>query len=93
MLRSIISPGFSIPYLSKTAKKKFRDTLGYDETTQTTVSPLEIEKVQKTDGGLFKSMIIMKKYNGNKVLLHDCFKDVYGNYHDEAIYEIFPNGR
>lgn len=31
---------------------------------------------------------IIKKYNGNRVVLHDICKDNYGRYHDEYIYEI-----
>ena len=30
----------------------------------------------------------LKKYNGNKLIEHDVFKDKYGNYHDSYIYEI-----
>lgn len=29
-----------------------------------------------------------KKYNGNKVILHDVTKDKYGKYHNEIFYEI-----
>lgn len=29
-----------------------------------------------------------KKYNGNKYVLKDVFKDRQGNYHDDCIYEI-----
>ena len=29
-----------------------------------------------------------KKYNGNKFVLTDVFKDRYDNYHDDVIYEI-----
>lgn len=32
-----------------------------------------------------------KKYNGNKTILHDTFKDRLGNYHDTIIYEIILN--
>lgn len=32
-----------------------------------------------------------KKYNGNKVVLHNVIKDKKGNFHDDVIYEIFPN--
>lgn len=30
----------------------------------------------------------LKKYNGNKIVEHDVFKDKYGNYHDSIIYEL-----
>lgn len=30
----------------------------------------------------------LKKYNGNKIVEHDVFKDKYGKYHDSYIYEI-----
>ena len=29
-----------------------------------------------------------RRHNGNKVVLHDCTKDMKGHYHDEYIYEI-----
>ena len=32
-----------------------------------------------------------KKYNGKKHVLTDVFKDRYGNYHDDIIYEIIRN--
>ena len=32
-----------------------------------------------------------KKYNGQRVILHDCTKDNYGNYRDDYIYEIINN--
>lgn len=32
-----------------------------------------------------------KKYNGNKIILRDCIKDKFGKYHDDIIYEVFPN--
>lgn len=32
-----------------------------------------------------------KKYNGNKLIKHDVMKDKQGNFHDNVIYEIFPN--
>ena len=31
------------------------------------------------------------RHNGNKCVLHDCTKDMAGNYHDEYIYEILTN--
>lgn len=31
---------------------------------------------------------IISRYNGNCVVLHDVFKDIYGEYHNEFIYEI-----
>lgn len=32
-----------------------------------------------------------KKYNGNKLVMHDVIKDAQGNFHDSVFYEIFPN--
>lgn len=32
-----------------------------------------------------------KSHNGTKVILHDCTKDMSGNYHDEYIYEILSS--
>lgn len=32
-----------------------------------------------------------KKYNGNRVILHDVFKDTHGNYHDSYYYEIISD--
>ena len=34
---------------------------------------------------------LCKKYNGYCHILKDIFKDRMGNYHDDYIYEIFPN--
>lgn len=34
-----------------------------------------------------------KKYHGNRVVLHDTFRDRTGEYHDSIYYEIFPNKR
>ena len=34
-----------------------------------------------------------KKYNGNKVTLHDVTIDSHGNYHNEHIYEIIDGNR
>ena len=31
---------------------------------------------------------LCKRYNGNKFVLTDVFKDRYGKYHDSVIYEI-----
>lgn len=35
----------------------------------------------------------IKKYGGRRLELHDAVKDVYGNYHDEYIYEILKGGK
>ncbi len=32
-----------------------------------------------------------KKYNGTKHIFKDCFKDKYGKYHDNIVYEIILN--
>ena len=34
---------------------------------------------------------ICKKYNGRKLILKDCIKDLQGNYYDSYIYEIINN--
>ena len=33
-----------------------------------------------------------KRYNGRKFVLTDVFKDRYGNYHDDIIYEVICDG-
>ena len=33
-----------------------------------------------------------KRYNGRKFVLTDVFKDRYGNYHNDVIYEIIFDG-
>ena len=33
-----------------------------------------------------------KKFNGNKITVRQIARDQFGFYHDEFIYEIFPNG-
>ena len=34
---------------------------------------------------------LCKKYSGNCHVIKDVFKDRHGDYHDDLIYEIFPN--
>ena len=34
---------------------------------------------------------LCQKYNGNKIILHDVFKDRNGNYRNSIIYEIIQN--